>query len=847
MRIPLLLAALILMPLAARPETATIDVAALDRERILAAASNALACAPISITQHRAPLSEGGPNDFFSMSDYYWPDPAKPDGKPYVQRDGQSYTGLFNEHRKDVMQLRDTVAALAAAYKVTGEEQFAAKAAELLRTFFVDPATRMNPNLEHAQVMVGKPAPTRGIGIIDTLHLIEVPMAIRALEGSKSLTPDLRDGLRGWFHDYLVWLRDNPRGKSEAKQSNNHAVAFWLQVAAFCQIAPDDALLAECRRQFKEVFIPVQMAEDGSFPLELKRTKPYAYSIFQLDNMAALCQLLSTPEHNLWTFEFANGRSMHEAMAYLYPYLADKSKWPLAPDVQAWEAWPVRQSSLLFAGQALGDAKYLELWKRLKPDPTLFEIRRNNAITQPVLWLPPAGRVVSAQDMLKQAGGRLTVVYPPQLATARRLTWFQEAKVGMFIHWGIYSPRGGIAPDGKPQQHGYTEWYQKANRMSHADYAKLADGFKPRHFDADRWAQTAKQAGLRYVTFTSKHHDGFCLFDSAFTRYDVVDATPFGRDVVRELREACDRHGLKLCLYYSHCQDWEQWDAWQTSDWIYPEKAGTPVDHERYLAGKCLPQIEELCRKYRPDGLWFDTPWFNEQKLDRAVSKRISDTVRRVAPDALINSRLAHGSDSTVLHADLFDYLTLGDQALPDASLPLYAESPDSITVSYGFDARPGVQYRDAPELLRRLIQTVAGGGNYLLNVGPDGEGDIPPQAVTELERIGAWLRVNGEAIYGTQPNPLGARPAWGEVTVRGNTLYLFPLRHRGGELVVTGLRAEPRALRVLGGATIPFTHAPGEIRFALPASDPASMPVALTLECAEVAGVSSRPVQTVK
>ncbi len=361
-----------------------------DRSRILAAADAALTCAPISITQHRAPLSEGGPNDFFSMSDYYWPDPTKPDGKPFVQRDGQSYPGLFNEHRRAVMGLRDAVAALAAAYRVTGEARYAAKAADLLRVFFVDPATRMNPNLEHAQVMVGKPAPTRGIGIIDTLHLIEVPLAIRALDGAKALTPELRAGLQQWFRDYLAWLRDHPRGKDEGRRTNNHAVAFWLQVAAFCQVAPDAALLAECRRQFKEVFVPVQMAEDGSFPLELKRTKPYAYSIFQLDNPASLCQLLSTPADNLWAFELPDGRGMKKAMAYLYPYLVDKAAWPRPPDVMAWEAWPVRQSSLLFAGRALGEANYIELWQRLKPDPADFETRRNNAVTQPLLWLDAA-------------------------------------------------------------------------------------------------------------------------------------------------------------------------------------------------------------------------------------------------------------------------------------------------------------------------------------------------------------------------------------------------------------------------------------------------------------------------
>jgi hypothetical protein len=358
-----------------------------DHERILKIAGEALKLEPISITQFRSPLSEGGPHDFFSMSDYFWPDPTKPDGKPYVQRDGQSYPGNFNEHRLAIMKLRDATAALAAAYRITQDERYAEKAVQLLWVFFVAPATRMNPNLEHAQVMIGKPAPTRGIGIIDTLHLIEVATAIRTLESSQALMPKKAEPLKQWFRDYLAWLRTSPRGADEGKRTNNHAVAFWLQIAAFSRLTGDETLLAECRRQFKEVFIPNQMAQDGGFPLELKRTKPYAYSIFQLDNMATLCQLLSTPNDNLWTFETADGRGMCKAMAYLYPFLADKSKWPMKPDVEAWEEWPVRQSSLLFAGVALEEEKYFDLWRRLKSDPTLFEIRRNNAITQPVLWL----------------------------------------------------------------------------------------------------------------------------------------------------------------------------------------------------------------------------------------------------------------------------------------------------------------------------------------------------------------------------------------------------------------------------------------------------------------------------
>jgi hypothetical protein len=176
-------------------------------------------------------------------------------------------------------------------------------------------------------------------------------------------------------------------GNDEANAGNNHAVAYWLQIAAFAQLTGDKGQLAECRRRFKEVFVAKQMGGDGSFPAELKRTKPYGYSIFQLDNMAALCQLTATGEDDLWRFELGDGRGMKRGMEYLYPYLADKSKWPRKPDIQAWEGWPARQPCLLFAGLALGKGEYLELWRKLPADPTDAEVKRNIAITQPVLWV----------------------------------------------------------------------------------------------------------------------------------------------------------------------------------------------------------------------------------------------------------------------------------------------------------------------------------------------------------------------------------------------------------------------------------------------------------------------------
>jgi beta-galactosidase len=364
----------------------SVDVAAIDRDRILKAANAALVLKPVTITAYRARWSEGGPNDFYSNGDYWWPDPTRPDGLPYIQRDGESNPDNFSQHRLAVRDLRDAVAALAAAYKITGDERYAQKAAVLLRVFFLDQKTRMNPNLQYAQAIPGK-TPGRGTGIIDGLHLAEVPPAIEALRKSPSLPPEALAGLKQWFGELTEWMITSKNGKEEAAAKNNHAVAYWLQIACFARFTGDEAKLAECRRQFKEVFVPKQMAADGSFPLELKRTKPYGYSIFQLDNMTALCQVLSMAEDNLWNFELPDGRGIRKAVAYLYPFLADKSKWPLKPDVQAWESWPARQSSLLFAGLAFGEPRYLELWKTLPPDPTDAEVRRNLAITQPLLWL----------------------------------------------------------------------------------------------------------------------------------------------------------------------------------------------------------------------------------------------------------------------------------------------------------------------------------------------------------------------------------------------------------------------------------------------------------------------------
>ena len=358
------------------------DIALLEHERVLKAATRALVQEPITITASPAKLSQGGVHDFYSNGDYWWPDPTKPDGLPYIRRDGESNPQNFSQHRLAVKALRDAVAALAAAFQLTGETRYVTKAAALLRVFFLDAKTHMNPRLDYAQAIPGV-SPGRGIGIIDALHLIEIPRAVRALEKSAAFQVDLKP----WFRELAEWMVTSKNGQEEAQTKNNHAVAFYLQLAVYADFVGDVAKLTQCRKQLKEVFVPQQMALDGSFPLELERTKPYGYSIFQLDNMALLCQVLSTPSDNLWSFTLPDGRGIRKALAFLYPFLADKSKWPRKPDVQAWDGWPARQPSLLLGGLALGEKSYIELWKKLPADPPDPEVQRNIAITQPLLWI----------------------------------------------------------------------------------------------------------------------------------------------------------------------------------------------------------------------------------------------------------------------------------------------------------------------------------------------------------------------------------------------------------------------------------------------------------------------------
>jgi hypothetical protein len=285
-----------------------------------------------------------------------------------------------------MVRLSRITASLTAAYRITGETRYAQAAIRHLRVWFLDEQTQMTPHLLYAQAIKGR-CTGRGIGIIDTIHLAEVAQSILVLEQAKAIPTDDVRGLKAWFSDYLTWINTHPYGQDERKAQNNHGTCWVMQAAAFARLEGNDQVLGQCRDLFRDKLLPEQVEADGSFPRELRRTKPYCYSLFNLDVMGIAAHILSTPNQDLWTVENTKGGSLKKAMAFHYPFIADKSKWPYRQDVMYFDLFPVRMPALLFSGLALKEPKYIDLWKRLDGDPTNDEVIRNFPIRQPVLWV----------------------------------------------------------------------------------------------------------------------------------------------------------------------------------------------------------------------------------------------------------------------------------------------------------------------------------------------------------------------------------------------------------------------------------------------------------------------------
>lgn len=355
------------------------------QQHVLNAAAWAMDQEPITVTAQTSPRSAGSKHDFFSEGDYWWPDPQNPNG-PYIQKDGMTNPDNFVAHRHAMIRLSRIVGALASAYKVTGDEKYATQALRHCRAWFVDTATLMNPNLLYAQAIKGR-FTGRGIGIIDAIHLMEVVQGLTTMQEAKSMNKQDLTVIKDWFAQFLQWLTTHQYGKDEMNASNNHGTCWVMQVAAFAKFTGNQQLMDLCRDRYKTVLLPKQMAEDGSFPLELRRTKPYGYSLFNLDAMATVCQILSTKEDNLWTFQTADGKSIKKGIEYLYPYVKDKKKWPGKQDVMYWDEWPVAHPFLVFGAAAFDQEDWLETWKGLEHAPEVDEVIRNLPVRNPVIWL----------------------------------------------------------------------------------------------------------------------------------------------------------------------------------------------------------------------------------------------------------------------------------------------------------------------------------------------------------------------------------------------------------------------------------------------------------------------------
>lgn len=329
-----------------------------------------------------------------------------------------------------------------------------------------------------------------------------------------------------------------------------------------------------------------------------------------------------------------------------------------------------------------------------------------------------------------------------------QVEWFKEAKFGMFIHWGLYaelegSYNGKTMPDKtmKNANSWYAEWIQTRMDIPGEEYQKLARRFNPVKFDADQWILEAKNAGVRYFVITSKHHDGFALWDSKVSDYDIMN-TPYKKDILAALVKACKKHGMKYGFYYSHWQDWEH-PGGAMPVWMPPIRS--EEDFEIYWQKKCLPQVKELLSKFDPDLLWFDT-WEDPNHINAKRRDELIYLIRQNSSKCLINGRI-----SFLDPGENIDFLEMHDNSYPDKILEKPWQTPATMTNSWGWHAKD-YNWKSSSQMIGYLANNASKGGNYLLNIGPKPDGSFPVPAVQRLREIGAWVYTNGEAIYGTKP-----------------------------------------------------------------------------------------------
>jgi alpha-L-fucosidase len=405
---------------------------------------------------------------------------------------------------------------------------------------------------------------------------------------------------------------------------------------------------------------------------------------------------------------------------------------------------------------------------------------------------------------------------------SKRIAWWREAKFGMFIHWGLYAvPAGFWKGTAYP---GIGEWIMFKARIPIDEYEALARKFNPTAFDAEAWADLAVAAGMKYMIITAKHHDGFAMYHSAVDSYNIVDATPFDRDPIAELAEACAARDLRFGVYYSQAQDWH---APGGAIWKKPHEGGPDYhgavwddrqrgDFDTYLRTKAEPQVRELLTEYGPIAvIWFDTP------LDVMTEERaalLEKTVRDLQPNTLISGRLGGKNQS--------DYESEGDNRIPDSVRPGDWETPATLNDTWGFRS-DDENWKDSADLIFKLVDIVSKGGNYLLNVGPDARGVIPGPSRRILKEVGDWVGRNGEAIYGAGPTPLGDElanrtgPRW-RCTTKPGALYatLFDWTDNSATLDLLGFEITGASILGHGDATpLQFEQTAERVRIKLPKS----------------------------
>ncbi|GIP28471.1 hypothetical protein J23TS9_36010 [Paenibacillus sp. J23TS9] len=390
-------------------------------------------------------------------------------------------------------------------------------------------------------------------------------------------------------------------------------------------------------------------------------------------------------------------------------------------------------------------------------------------------------------------------------AHERRIAWWREARLGLFIHWGPYALPAGEW-DGEEIQASYSEHIMLRARVPVQAYEEMSEQFNPTAFDAGRWVRTAKQAGLKYIIFTAKHHDGFAMYDSHISDYSIVRHTAFGRDPLKELEEACREEGMVLGIYYSHAMDWHDPDS-QGNTWDYPGNIGAYDDVEswikdedkrtrfdHYLHRKSLPQVRELLTEYGRVGLmWFDCGG----KLTREQGELFLTTVHALQQDCLVNSR--------VWKSPLGDYANTSDNQLETRTIRQDWENIITLNDSWGYK-KSDTNWKPPVSIIRQIIDVVSKGGNLVINVGPTATGEWDPVSEEILLEVGEWLRVHGDSIYGSGASPT-AKPSWGRCTLKDQTLYLHVFDiPADGHLVVPGLLSQVmRVYPLAGGAELAF------------------------------------------